>query len=413
MKIVKILKLLPYALVTCGLTAWGGWIDELKKTSTYDSSTGVYTLTGDFSVYTISGQDAKVDLNGHSFAFSGLSSNLELLNSSSTRAQVTINGSGLGEAGKTLVIGSGVDLLKLLSKTEKVFVGGTMKLCEGSRCYFEGIACVDKHNDDARTYFQVIFYETANVIVEPGAMLKQYVDPNEAQSQADWYTWYNKEGFADLCVQEGWVPESYELQGPDSDGYYLVGAKPMPEVVSEAELSFSADVATGTRTVEKGVAQNFAYSLTAWGATAEQAAATVTYTYNGGASQTLGSYTPAIAETATWLPEKSGTYVFTHQPGGLTATIVVPQKPTIIVESVRQQYPFNKVDVQYLIEELDPSATYSVELKSVVDGVTNAVNIADLPATEGSHKVTFDADVAPGLQNLKKKIKLVGELYAE
>ena len=189
----------------------------------------------------------------------------------------------------------------------------------------------------------------------------------------------------------------------------------LEEVAESDELTLSVDTRTN-RTAEKGVAQNFAYSLTAWGATAEQGAATVTYTHNGGPSQTLGSYTPAIAETATWLPEKSGTYVFTHQPGGLTATFAVPQKPTITVESVRQQYPFNKVNVQYLIDDLDPSATYSVALKSVVDGITNAVNIADLPATEGSHKVTFDAanaEVAPGLQNIKKKIKLVGELYAE
>lgn len=209
--------------------------------------------------------------------------------------------------------------------------------------------------------------------------------------------------------------EDYPSSDPGCLPVYRIQGRCWQSIAS-SELGLAIDLVQGVRVAEKNQVQNFAYSLTAWGAAAAQSAATVTYTYNGGASQTLGSYTPAIAETATWLPEKSGTYVFTHQPGGLTATIVVPQKPTIAVESVRQQYPFNKVNVQYLIDDLDPSATYSVALKSVVDGVTNAVNIADLPATEGSHKVTFDAanaEVAPGLQNLKKKIKLVGELYAE
>lgn len=384
MKVVKLLKLLPYALVACGLTAWGGWIDDLKKKSTYDSSTGVYTLTGDFSVYTISGQDAKVDLNGHSFAFSVLSSNLELLNSSSTRAQVTITGNGLGSAGKTLVIGSGVDLLKLLSNY-KVFVDGTMKLCEGSRCYFEGIACVDKHNDDARTYFQVVFNKTANVIVEPGAMLKQYVDPNEAQSQADWYTWYNKEGFADLCVQEGWVPESYELQGPDSDGYYLVGVKSMPEVVSESELRFSADVASGVRTGGVGNSELFVIPNDVGSENV-----TITYSKDGGETQPLGTY--KRGGMAEWLPLASGDYVFSLG-SDYQASFHIDKTPGIFITSAKQRWPWNgMVDIGYFVEGLDPEKEYTATFHVTCKGETKSFTLAGI--VNGDATTAWDAAAA-------------------
>lgn len=91
------------------------------------------------------------------------------------------------------------------------------------------------------------------------------------------------------------------------------------------ELTTTAEHASAV-----GVTEKIQCSTTAWGKVAEAAGVTVTYQFNGGATQTLASGTTEA--TLDWMPEQFGTYTFTHEPGNLTATIVVKTPTQVALE---------------------------------------------------------------------------------
>ena len=129
------------------------------------------------------------------------------------------------------------------------------------------------------------------------------------------------DGTVRIEVSGGYTPSASVLEGyfwSVNDSVYSV-AKTGKE--SAALDNIALDTRENRAITDVDEIMPFAHSATGWDA-GSAANATITYTFNGGASQTLGTY--ADTDVATWSPTENGTYVFTHTPGSdITATFNV------------------------------------------------------------------------------------------
>ena len=295
---------------------------------TYDEATGIYKLQGDFwGTEEMPTCDLKIDLNGHSFGYNThdghgyLNTKLELINTAQTGAAVECGWTPDVFDGGELIIGEGVRVSFGL-----VFMDGgpswwgaegnsTLRICKGA--YFKKWGPVMGPDMDwpKEEYNTMYWDEKASIIVEEGAYIWKY-DKYEGFFETD-------VSFYDSVTLFNFMPSDCILSEPDADGFCLVRKPPQDVAISTSSLTFSGDVATGARSISDcGTTETFTHSVNAWGEAAAQSTATVTFSLNGGAAQTLGTY--ADAATATWSPTKSGEYLFTHTPGsGITARFFV------------------------------------------------------------------------------------------
>lgn len=160
----------------------------------------------------------------------------------------------------------------------------------------------------------------------------------------------------------------------------------------------------------EAVAWPVACSTDAWGSATAQSEATVTVAYEGGAPVTLGTTSGASLE---WTPTKAGTYVFTHEPGGLTGTVVLASdRHMALVGAVGEGvsiHPFLGADgfpTSYLAI-LERDVVRSIVLPDGLGHVTfdiagrtlagtNAVFIGsyDVPGANGGPAITVGEDTA-------------------
>lgn len=158
------------------------------------------------------------------------------------------------------------------------------------------------------------------------------------------------------------------------------------------------------------VARPVACSTDAWGSATAQSEATVTVAYEGGAPVTLGTTSGVSLE---WTPTKAGTYVFTHEPGGLIGTVRLLSPDQVAIETafgdgvtVRPVVGENGFPTRYQAT-LDRDVERSVVLPGGLAPValdiagrtlagTNAVFIGsyDVPGANGGPAITVGEDTA-------------------
>ena len=179
-------------------------------------------------------------------------------------------------------------------------------------------------------------------------------------------------------------------------------------VTKSSGITFAANV---TETTDTWAVESMddilplAHSVNAWGATSAAPKATITYTFNGGEPQTLGSYSDDDPP-AEW-PVRNGTYVFTHQPGNLTMTVTV-NMPIVKLLSVQQRYPWNGiVDYTYMLDGLSSDKTYKLAVEMTVDGETKATTNDLTTIATGDYSGTLNAaELFPDKYGTKGKLKL-------
>ena len=132
----------------------------------------------------------------------------------------------------------------------------------------------------------------------------------------------------------------------------------------ETEQTFELTT-TAEHKATAGVTENIQCSTTAWGQVAEAAGVTVTVALNGGAAQTLGT-AGTTESTLDWTPDTFGTYTFTHEPGGLTATIVVKTPTQVALEEA-----FG--DDATVTATLDPETHATNHLVTITSAISRAV----------------------------------------
>lgn len=375
----------------------------------YDSSTQTYTLLADVDLgaeFEID-KDYKFDLRGHQFSLwysdgaTGSDYTLEFHNTASNVGNIFSDCIGGG-----FVIGSGVKM-GLITRVGVRY----LEVQSGGMVSGAGLVCDETatSQSDMQSYCSVFLMDGCQVVLQPGAKIGQqgledgynyqhYMNTLKSLYGINWGGWVD--------MTRKFLPEGYIFVGPDADGYYTVA--PRFEEVVKDEKEFDIDTRTSPRNVElASEIFPFAHRVNGWGAgSAEQA--TITYTFNGGASQTLGSY--ADEDAAVWKPAKNGTYVFTHQPGGLTSTFNV-QIPTVTLLSAQQRYPWNGwLDYTYSLEGLSSDKTYELVAKMTVGGVTKAATneLTSAEATDGNHagKVNLNDYFSADAVDRSSKLKL-------
>lgn len=132
----------------------------------------------------------------------------------------------------------------------------------------------------------------------------------------------------------------------------------------ETEQTFELTT-TAEHKATAGVTEKIQCSTTAWGKVAAQSGVTVTVALNGGAAQTLGT-AGTTESTLDWTPDTFGTYTFTHEPGGLTATIVVKTATQVALEEA-----FG--DDATVTATLDPTTHQTNHLVTIVRDITRGV----------------------------------------
>ena len=371
------------------------FLDSRTSDFSYDSSTKTYTLLRDvnFGEDFGIGQNYRFDLNGHSLSIhygdGGTGTGeytVEFQNSAAKRADVS-----LSCFGGSFIFGNGVRLGQSNMRC------GVKRLVfkSGSSAKSSGLVLVGGLGGG----WSDLFYECdwslltgAEIILEPGVKVSQEgleqilsrisEDARESFSSSYGITWG---GVVD--VLRNYLPDGCVFIGPDADGYYTV--TPRFEEVVKDEKEFDIDTRTSPRNVElASEILPFAHRVNGWGA-GSATNATITYTFNGGAAQTLGSY--ADEDAAVWKPAKNGTYVFTHQPGGLTSTFNV-QIPTVTLLSAQQRYPWNNiVDYKYELNGLMSDKTYKLAVELTAKGTTKGVTNDVTTKVDGTYTGTVDA----------------------
>ena len=336
---------------------------------------GVWVLNADFpdgNIYYTS-SDLTIDLNGHVFKAHGLDGN----NSIYHNVVIKNSGGNLSEIYLSANVGGSLVIEENVSLSighARLFVGagGLIKICSGAR--FESYC----HWTDHEGKFEL----------ESGCQVSSAV--------------------VEFIENHNILSDGQVLGGPDGNGYYLVSNASQSKDVSTSGITFAADVTT---TADSWTVESMeellplAHSVNAWGATSAAPKATITYTFNGGEPQMLGSYSDDDPP-AEW-PVRNGTYVFTHQPGGLTKTVTV-NMPIVKLLSVQQRYPWNGiVDYTYMLDGLSGDKTYKLAVGLTVNGETKATTNDLTTIATGDYSGTLNAaELFPGKYGTKGKLKL-------
>lgn len=161
------------------------------------------------------------------------------------------------------------------------------------------------------------------------------------------------------------------------------------ELVSTDDYEFTIDTRT-ERTVVAGSTESFTIPDEAWKAAGGNPV-TVTYTKDGGAAQTLGTYKQG--DKVEWTPIYGGTYVFTFGSSEYQASFHVDKTPGIFITSAKQRWPWNgMVDIGYFVEGLDSEKEYTATFHVTCKGETKSFTLAGI--VNGDATTAWDAAAA-------------------
>ena len=171
--------------------------------------------------------------------------------------------------------------------------------------------------------------------------------------------------------------------------YWTVEPPKEAVLVDTDEFEFTIDTRT-ERTAVAGSTETFTIPDAVWEAAGGNPV-TVTYTKDGGAAQTLGTYKQG--DKVEWTPIYGGTYVFTFGSSEYQASFHVDKTPGIFITSARQRWPWNgMVDIGYFVEGLDPEKEYTATFHVTCKGETKSFTLAGI--VNGDATTAWDAAAA-------------------